>query len=347
LLARPVVGGPDARPEVQRIIHESDRAARIVRKLLTFAQPHQPQMEPVNLNQIVAEVLETQTPALHAVNITVQQDLDPDLKKTVADPGQVEEVISNLVLNAIQAMESHNGARTLTVVTEQDELVQRIIVTDSGPGISLDVLGKIFDPFFTTKAPGKGTGLGLSICYSMIQEHHGRIWAENVPGGGARFLVELPYVPYEDVIAAPAAPPAPRPAPAPDAAQRRLLVVDDEPGIVEVLRSTLESSGYTVETACNGNEAMKQLAANNYDLIISDLCMPGMDGEALYNNVKAINPELAKRIIFVTGDTVSEKSRRFIDGTGNRWLGKPFNLVEIEELVTGVLCGAPVDFSKN
>jgi CheY-like chemotaxis protein len=229
----------------------------------------------------------------------------------------------------------------LEVATEFSGKSIRLSVNDTGPGIPPEVVGKIFDPFFTTKAPGKGTGLGLSITHSIIQEHRGKIRVQSERGKGTKFVIELPVVVCDeqaDVVETHVAP-AERHS---NAAQYRLLVVDDEPGVIEVLQTVLREDGYTVETAANGGEALEQLERAKYDLIISDLCMPGVDGETLYKNLQKSDPELAKRMIFVTGDTVSGKSRAFLEWTGNRWFSKPFDVEELSRIVGNFLHDEPL-----
>ena len=121
-----------------------------------------------------------------------------------------------------------------------------------------------------------------------------------------------------------------------------ILIVDDEPGIRDVLQEALGASGYRVDTASNGLEAVDRIKSGRYDAIISDLGMPEMDGERFYETVRDADPRLAKRIIFVTGDTVSPKSRDFLDATGNRWLAKPFNILDVEEVVSSLLKRDPL-----
>jgi len=229
-------------------------------------------------------------------------------------------------------MQNNSTPRLLNVTTNVVDRTIHITVGDNGAGIPGEVITKIFDPFFTTKSPGKGTGLGLSISHSIIHEHRGKIWVQSELGKGATFHIELPLIVRSAEEKIPAEP-VPAPAVNTFAASYRLLLVDDEPGIIEVMQAIFSGSGYTVDTASNGNEALEQIARHQYDLILSDLCMPGVDGEALYKRVRANNPELAARIIFVTGDTVSHKSRSFLEWTGNRWFSKPFNIAEIETVV--------------
>jgi PAS domain S-box-containing protein len=332
------------RKDLLKILHESDRAAKIVRNLLTFARPREPQMVMVDVNRLVTDALETREIQLQGANIQVIRRLAPGFPPTMADPHQIEQVLANLVTNAVQALANHAGPHVIEATTEQRNGKLRVTIADNGPGISPQILGKIFDPFFTTKGPGRGTGLGLSICYSIMEEHKGKIWVESEPGRGSRFCIELPVVAcsndVDDQIV-----PVEEPAVDPLASQRRLLLVDDEPEIVNVMKEVLGMSGYCIETAGNGSEAVARLASQTYDLIISDLCMPEMGGEKLFRVICERFPHLQGRIIFVTGDTVSPTSRKFLDETGAPWLSKPFNIREIERLVVETLRGEETPLS--
>src|SRR5262249_7422889 len=206
---------------------------------------------------------------------------------------------------------------------------------------------RIFDPFFTTKEVGQGTGLGLSICYGIIQEHKGRISARNASsagsqgggrwggGGGAIFTVELPISDPEST--GEKRPVAPQTAIDAAAPSRSILVVDDETAIIDILYQVLRSDGHRVDTALNGTVAMRKIEKEPYDLIISDLKMPGMSGQELYEKVRELNRDLARRIIFSTGDVVSAETREFLEKSGNSYLQKPFELETIRKIVQSVL----------
>jgi len=328
------------------ILHESERAGKIVGELLKFTRSCDPQKVGADLNMVVSTVLEGRKSAISAGEIELVACLSEHLPRTKVDAGQIEQVLTNLIDNAAQAMAGHEGKRVLKVTTESDDLFIRIVVADTGPGIRKEILGKIFEPFFTTKPPGQGTGLGLSICCNIVEAHRGRMWVESEVGKGTKFFVELPIVPCtEEVDLIPAA--AEEPRPDPKASERRLLIVDDEPGILAVLTEVLTSEGYNVETACNGTDALRQISGGRYDAIISDLLMPGMDGKQLYETLKKNDPQLANRVIFVTGDDVNTDSRAFLELTGNRWLRKPFNIREIEEVVGNFLCEQPLPAVNN
>lgn len=332
---------PKMHAMLQKMLHESERAAKIVRDLLMFARPCQPQMSVVDVNRLVAGVVEVREGDCRAHNIRCEMQLADDLPLTKADSIQIEQVLTNLITNAIHAMTEQEGERKLTVSTETTGFHIRITVADTGPGIPPQIVGRIFDPFFTTKPSGKGTGLGLSISNTIMQEHRGKIWVQSEPGKGAKFFVELLIVPCEPEEAT--APSRLEAGGAGDAAvQQRILIVDDEPGIREVLSEILNSDGYLTDAAVSGYEALQKIASAPYDLIISDLCMPGIDGEKLYEKVLEQYPLLAKRIVFVTGDTVSPKTRMFLATTGNRWISKPFNISDVERLVWEMLKPDPL-----
>jgi len=320
------------RQDLAKILHESERAAKIVRNLLTFARPREPHMVTVDVNRLVAEALDTLDIQVQGANVRMARQLAEALPPTMADPSQVEQVLANLVTNAIQALENHPDQRVIEVITENREGRIRIAVADNGPGIPFQLLDRIFDPFFTTKGPGKGTGLGLSICYSIMEEHKGKIWVESQLGKGSRFILELPVVACHGTIVERGNEGDER-EPIVEASERRLLIVDDEPGIVEVLKEVFTKAGHRVDTASNGLEALSRIAAQHYDLIISDLCMPEMGGEKLHAAIVEQHPDLQERMIFVTGDTVSPASRSFLEQSGARWLSKPFNIATLEKLV--------------
>jgi two-component system NtrC family sensor kinase len=317
--------------ELQKILHESERAAKIVRNLLTFSRPREPEMTTVQLNQVVAGVVDACTPEIKSNAVDIQLRLSEQLPRTKADPNQLEQVITNLITNAIHAQQKQTSARRLEISTREYGAYIRITVADNGPGIPGELLTKIFEPFFTTKSPGQGTGLGLAISRAIIEEHHGKLWAQSEPGKGARFFVELPIIPCaEDRPATGGTAHITGVMPDEEAlenARHRILIVDDEPGIVEVLKEALSFSGYTIDTACNGAVALQKITQETYDLVLSDLRMPDMDGEKLYHTVRRLKP----------GDTVSSNARTFLEWTGNRWFSKPFNMAELEEVIHNYL----------
>jgi CheY-like chemotaxis protein len=270
------------------------------------------------------------------LDITISLYLDENLPATKADRAQVEQVLTNLVNNAADAVADRPLPRHIAVTTAVTTSFLRIAVQDNGPGVLKNIAERIFDPFFTTKPVGRGTGLGLTICNTYIQEHHGKIWVESETGKGATFFVDLPLVECEMPHAAASA--------SPEAAlelagttSRRVLIIDDEPDILSVLDAVLTDAGYVTTTASNGNEALKIVNGEKFDVILSDIRMPGLDGQALYDRIYKSSPEQAKKVIFVTGDTVSSQTRTFLDATGNQWISKPFRITDVMDRVQEVL----------
>jgi CheY-like chemotaxis protein len=192
----------------------------------------------------------------------------------------------------------------------------------------MELQGRIFEPFFTTKAPGVGTGLGLPFCQGIIEGHGGHIRLESRPGTGASFVVELP------VEARPAeAFPPPEQATPPASTDKAILIVDDEAGIMSALAYLLGRDGYLVNTAPNGRIALEKIAEQPYDLILCDLRMPELDGPGLYHELEARAPHLLKRMIFLTGDTLSSETSVFLKEANMPYLSKPFRAADVRRVV--------------
>ena len=322
---------------LETILGESERAARIVRNLLTFARKRQTTRAMVDVNQVVRETLALRAYEQRVSNIAVIDALAAGLPQVFADGYQIQQVLLNLVINAEQAMLSANGRGILVVRTwhDVDQESVALEVNDDGPGIPEEVQPKIFDPFFTTKEVGKGTGLGLTVAYAIVHEHGGRIRLESRPGVGASFYVEVP-------ISGGKLPPAPitaqRSAQAVDAvAGAFVLVVEDEAPLAAAVADALGDAGYLVEHASNGEEALVRIRAQAFDAVICDLKMPRVDGKAFYKTLSALTPGLARRVIFVTGDVAGTDAETFLEQSGCRWLAKPFRLGELLRVLREVL----------
>jgi CheY-like chemotaxis protein len=260
-------------------------------------------------------------------NITILEALPSGLPHVFADPHQLQQVLLNLIINAEQAMIAANGRGTLIVRTwhEPDRDAVVLEVNDDGPGVPDEVQPRIFDPFFTTKEVGKGTGLGLTVAYAIVQEHGGRINVKSQPGLGASFYLELPA---GDGPLKPAQPvQAERPSHA--AAGAAVLVVEDEAALGAAVAEALLDDGFVVERANDGVEALERVRSRHFDVIICDLKMPRLDGTQFYRQLAATSPDVARRVMFVTGDVAGTEAERFLDETGCRWLAKPFRLKDL------------------
>jgi two-component system NtrC family sensor kinase len=321
------------RQGIETILSESDRAARIVRNLLTFARKRQTTRAMVDINQVVRETLALRAYEQRVSNIEVIDALAAGLPQVFADGHQIQQVLLNLIINAEQAMLSANGRGTLVVRTWHDLQQESVIleINDDGPGIPEDVQGKIFDPFFTTKEVGKGTGLGLTVAYAIVQEHGGRIRLESRAPAGASFYVELP-VSGGTLPNTPSSTSA-RPTPSEISAGASILLVEDETALASAVSDALRDAGYLVQRASDGEEALELMSAHSFDLVVCDLKMPRLDGKAFYRTVTEQSPELARRVIFVTGDVAGTEAGRFLEESGCRWLAKPFRLADLLRVV--------------
>jgi two-component system NtrC family sensor kinase len=304
------------------IASESRRAARIVHNLLTFARQHKAEKTYADINQVIENTLELRGYDLSGRGIQIERSYADPPPSTMVDAYQLQQVILNLVTNAEQAIAGVERAHhRLTVRTRRDGETIRIEIEDTGPGIPSDGLERIFNPFYTTKAVGHGTGLGLSISLGIISEHGGRIWAENVPGAGAKFCVDLPRV----APPAGSGPAVSAPVLAPPRGLR-ILVADDEAPIREALSRFLEKSGHVVVAVDSGSGALAAARDHVFDAIFLDIRMPDISGKNVFEQWQRERPELARHVVFITGDMVSTDLHHFLSGTGQPFLAKPFDL---------------------
>jgi two-component system NtrC family sensor kinase len=316
------------RQGLEVILGEAERAARIVRNLLTFARKRQTTRAMVDLNQVVRETLALRAHEQKAAHVQLVEALASGLPEVFADGHQIKQVLLNLLINAEQACIAANGRGTIVVRTSHDADRGSAVleVNDDGPGVPEERQGRVFDPFFTTKEVGQGTGLGLTVAYAIVNEHSGRIWLTSKKGEGASFFVELPVTGQH--LNAPA-----RAAQPPISLEAfkglRVLVVEDEPALAVAVSEALEDAGFDVDIAGDGEEGLTRLTESSYDLIVCDLKMPRIDGMQFYRAMAAATPALARRVIFVTGDVAGTDAERFLDETACRWLSKPFRLGDL------------------
>jgi two-component system NtrC family sensor kinase len=260
------------------------------------------------------------------------------MPKTFADPYQLQQVFINMINNAFDAMKDGDGGSFLIKSFQQDTKIV-IQFVDDGPGISGEYIGKIFDPFFTTKEVGQGTGLGLSIVYGIIEEHGGDSFVESSVGKGTIFTIELPIIEEEETpdevkIARPKKPDK----------TYSILVVEDEDSMRTFVSEALRMEGYDVETCRNGEEAIDMIDDDEFDVVVTDIKMPGMSGQNLYTYIQKYHKEIGNRVLFITGDVLGADTRNFFQITGATYLSKPFELNEflakLSELLDGTKEGS-------
>jgi len=329
---------PALKRDLDKIGAGAARCKTIVDNLMSFARSHRPSKIMLDFNLLLTEAVAACRDRLDDHSITVVLDLSPDVPPSLADPEQIQQAFLTVLDNAIRAMCDSGGKRKLTVGSRVERGRIMVEFHDTGPGIPAEILSKVFEPFFTTRSVGQGAGLGLSVAYGMVTSHAGRISARNRPEGGASVLLEFPILSKESVAALPAEEtPVALPG---QARRRRILLVDDEEVVLDLLVDILQSERHQIETASNGRDGLKKIREGEFDLIILDLKMPDMTGQQVYEEVLSENPAMRNRMIFVTADTVSLDVEQFLIRTGCLCISKPFAIDSVLAGVREVLGGS-------
>lgn len=328
----------EVRADVLEVIRNTERASNLTRQLLAFSRKQTMEMRPTDLNALVADLARLFR-RLIGEHIELVVLPGADLATVLADPAQIEQVLANLAVNARDAMP--NGG-TLTIATRNvqlstgSEVADAVLakgdyvcldVSDTGHGMSPEVLEHLFEPFFTTKEVGKGTGLGLATIYGIVKQHGGDIAVRSEVGRGSVFSVYLPAAARVETQA--------QAAPSAIAARgsERVLLVEDDPAVRSTVRRALQRLGYSVIEASNGAEAIERLAQTDEQpaLVITDLVMPQMGGLELVRVLRASHPDL--RVLFTSGYTEDAAALATAVDAGNFYLQKPFNVAELSAKV--------------
>ena len=326
----------DAQPaeEARRIFEEAERAGRIVKNLLLFASGKKPERKPVDLNEIIERTLALRSYELKVQNIAVVLELDRELPLALADAHQLQQVVLNLLVNAEQAIQQCRGSGRITVRTRRVSAGRMALeVSDDGPGIPPEIASRIFDPFFTTKPVGVGTGLGLSIVYGIVQEHGGEVTVQTGPGRGTDFVIELPTLGQQRIPDKPADHPLTGAGVPASARGRKILVIEDEPTVAQLVVDVLSEEGHQAEALLDSVEALARIQRQSYDLVICDLRMPRLDGRDLYLALVRNGNSVQNRMIFITGDTLTPHTLEFLEGNSLPYLAKPFLVEELKRAV--------------
>jgi CheY-like chemotaxis protein len=336
------------RQSVVQVEKAADRAASLTRQLLAFSRKQVLQPRVLDMNEVVAGMIRMFSRVI-GENIEMAFLPGANLGRVKADPGQVEQVLLNLVVNARDAMP--DGGR-LTIETSNVDLDRSysvkhastepgpyvmLTVTDTGCGMDAETQSHIFEPFFTTKGPGKGTGLGLATVYGVVKQSGGYIWVYSEVGHGTTFKIYLPRVMAEVDRTAPEADSR-------DLARgtETILFVEDEHSVRELVRDYLRGNGYTVLEASDGTEALKVAGAHDGPLhmLITDVVMPHLSGPELAAKIGALRPGL--KVLFVSGYTDDTVFRHGVLEGGVAYLQKPFNLKALAQKIREVISGQPV-----
>jgi two-component system NtrC family sensor kinase len=325
---------PSHLAEPLRVIQqEAQRAAGIVKNLLTFARRQEQERRRLAVGPVLERTVQLINNQLLALKVEPLLVVEPGLPDIEGNQNQLQQVFLNVINNAAQAIASTGRGGTVAIRARPWLDGIAVDVTDNGPGIPEELQGKIFEPFFTTKAEGQGTGLGLSICLGIVKEHGGNLTMRSTPGHGATFTIELPASGLPEEPARSSGEHA--------ALTGRILVVDDEPHILHYMRATLESWGHEVETAGDGQEALRRAMEERFDLIITDVRMPRLGGRELFERLRESRPEAAARVVFATGDSVRDDTLAFLEGSGRPFLHKPFKLAELRRTIAAALEKTP------
>jgi CheY-like chemotaxis protein len=324
------------------VLRASQRAKDLVHQILTFSRRTEHVYTPVQLPLLLEESLTLLRASLPST-IEIRQSLDPEVGTVLADATQMHQVVLNLCTNAEYAMRPAGGVLEVrleavdvdTALAAQYPSLHtgpyvRLIVRDTGQGIPPDVLERIYDPFFTTKAVGEGTGIGLSVVYGIVASHGGSITAQSQVGRGTTFTIYLPCidpamadeVPSEEIMLR---------------GQGRLLLVDDEPALVELGDTVLTQLGYDVVAFTSSVEALAafQATPHLFDLIITDYTMPQMTGEALARAIRNLRPDIP--IILGTGFSPTMDAEKANALGINAFLMKPWTARRLADTIAQVL----------
>jgi two-component system NtrC family sensor kinase len=321
----------EQRESVDVICSETQRASQVLRDLLTFARRSEGENATIQINDLLERTMRLRLYEMDSLGITSEYDLANDIPLTRGDPRQIQQVVLNLVMNAIQAMEPMGGGTLrLRSFAEGERVV--LEVSDTGPGIPEPARAHVFEPFYTTKP--SGTGLGLSVSYGIVASYGGEISIVRTGEDGTTFRIALPTLYGAD---SPESEPIERIISDSPLSGMRVLFVDDERALHSAVRSYARARGFTVVTAADGAAALAAARRERFDAVVCDLRMSGLDGPALFEILRREHPELAARTLFITGDLMSASSRGFLESSGQPVLEKPFDLELLESSMAALL----------
>jgi PAS domain S-box-containing protein len=321
----------ETRKDLNVIIMQSERAARIVANLLKFARNEKSEKHAVKIDEVLESTINLQEYQFHADNIKIVRDYGKDMPLILADDNSLQQVFMNILVNAHDAMMDNNVTGEIRVKTEYINREVVITIENDGLCIPKEKLFKVFDPFFTTKQIGKGTGLGLSVSQGIIKDHQGNMAVENIDDGGVRFIITLPVPDKKPVKRAEK-----------EAGEyaviqgMRVLFVDDEEGIRDFAKRILTKKDVFILTANNGEEAIKMLEQGEFDAIISDLKMPVMGGLELGDWLRENKPDYLKRFVIATG-AIETKMKEYCDRNNCYYIQKPYKGDELYETLNKIM----------
>lgn len=331
------------RRQIDLVLQQARRAAGIIQNLLAFSRPGMQGRAQVRLDEVLRDVIRSQSALLAARNISVTFDPSHDTPLVEGDRRLLTQIFSNLVINAEQSIAAarDHGAIHISVANSHDRVC--VTITDDGPGIPEENLSKIFDPFFTTKRPGGGSGLGLTICLAVVKDHGGTIEVNSGDGSGASFRVFLPAVAEGGHFTESARPAHAAPVASGGLGGHDVLLVDDEESIREIVQEGLSARGIKVHAVASCEEGLAYLGAHRCDAVICDFNLPGMSGEKFFERVVTDRRagQFLPRFLFITGDLAESEAFDHLRQKGASVLQKPFQIGALAALLTALLQPQP------
>ncbi len=333
LMMKEEITDPAVATRIEKIGNAAERCAKIVKTFLAMARQQPSQIEQVDVVNIVETAVDVVGFAQSAGRVKIEQTFEADLPCIAADADQITQVIINLIINAEQAITSSDHGDTICVSAARKEHtgMVEIRVADNGPGIPAAIRPRIFEPFFTTKEVGEGTGIGLAFSHRIILSHGGHIRLDQATNAGTCFCITLPMA--ADARIKVAADPVAEPV----VDKLTALVVDDEVEVGELTAEFLRKRGFTVDVVSQGDLALQKLKSRTYDVFLSDLNMPVVDGRQIYETLLVERPDMLTKTAFVTGDTMGQASQRLLKDSGLPYVEKPVSPTELNALVDSLL----------
>ena len=316
----------DGKSSAELIHRQAERCQKIVSGLLTFSRREKIHLQEVDLGGLIDRVLEEMPPEFKSDGVAVVKQYPGEKVIIEADPDQLEKLFINILVNDWQALkEVPAGQRQITIHLSSAENAAQLFFTDTGPGIPKENLQKIFEPFFTTKPAGQGTGLGLSLCHGIVGMHGGQIQVQSEEGKGTAFLIELPHHPLQQNISS-------------KGPKKKILVVDDDPSVLEFLKTLLHGWGHETVAVESGQEALEVISKTSraMDLILLDIHMPGMSGFEMAERLRQDPRFSAVPIIFLTARAAEEDAARTQALAAREYLSKPFDYKDLQKTISKI-----------
>jgi PAS domain S-box-containing protein len=331
------------RQRAQKILKPVERCSRIIRTFLALARHRDTRKSNINIEDLISDVRELLEYQFRANEINVVVIIESSFPEIWGDGAQISQVLLNFLINSQQALMEIAQDRSIIIeaVTVKENKV-RIIVSDNGPGIPDSIRNRVFEPFFTTKPEGQGTGLGLSFCQNVADSHSGTIEIDREVSSGTRITFELPVGEGTPITSTKEIPVAKK-----RDNSLRILVVDDETSLLDSIVEQLIRLGHSAYGCSNAEHALELVMNQVFDIVVTDIRMPGIDGPAFYEMVSAKRPLLRDRFIFITGDSLNQRASSFIDSKIAPCIKKPFKIADLNRTINEIANRSDTHAAEN